>query len=267
MPRTHLLSEPIGAVRYLGGTTVSLARANLVVCNSHSTKRDVRRILRNRRTFVRYPRIPLLPITRRPPPGRVAGPLLIFTGGYGSVRTWIFCLTRMPSICETGGGTLPLVLLGSGYPALYARVERLGSAGMVMFSPATLMKRQSGLHSRQPTRFVIVLSLGVGGVRATDLEAFAAGIPVICGTGGAQSEVGGDAVLYADPLTATNLAGLLARIQDQDLRAHLVAAGRTQLDRVQAAIGRDGPERGSATDRQRADTNPTVTERSVQLPG
>ena len=133
MPRTHFLPDPPGAVRYLAGTAVSLGRADLLVCNSFSTERDVHRLLPHRSTFVRYPRVPPLPVRGTGAPEGWPANYLIYTGGYGT-RKNVDVLLDAHAVYLAQGGTVPLVLLGSGYPALHAQVERLGTGRMVTFA-------------------------------------------------------------------------------------------------------------------------------------
>ena len=64
------------------------------------------------------------------------------------------------------------------------------------------------------------------------LEGMAAGVPVVAARAGAIPEVVGDAALLADPLDAGALAGALVRaLDDEALRARLVAAGRERVHR------------------------------------
>lgn len=62
------------------------------------------------------------------------------------------------------------------------------------------------------------------------LEAFAAGVPVLCSRDTALAEVGGDAVLGCDPSSIDDLAEGMSRIvNDKTLRSTLVERGRERL--------------------------------------
>jgi glycosyltransferase involved in cell wall biosynthesis len=64
------------------------------------------------------------------------------------------------------------------------------------------------------------------------LEAMKLGLPVVLSTGGSLPEVGGDAVLYVDPLDPHAMAEGLAQIlDDTSLAAELSAKGRVQARR------------------------------------
>jgi len=62
------------------------------------------------------------------------------------------------------------------------------------------------------------------------LEAFAAGIPVICSNTTSLPEVGGEAVLSCDPTDIEEMSNLMIQIsQDEELRAELVRRGKERL--------------------------------------
>lgn len=58
----------------------------------------------------------------------------------------------------------------------------------------------------------------------------ACGTPVVCSKAASLPEVGGDAVLYVNPLSIEDIAYKLRMIvQDQSLRAALIKAGMKQV--------------------------------------
>lgn len=64
------------------------------------------------------------------------------------------------------------------------------------------------------------------------IEAMSAGIPVICSNTTSLPEVGGDAVLYADPFSMTQIKDAMIRIsQDTELRESLIKKGFRQKDK------------------------------------
>ncbi len=64
------------------------------------------------------------------------------------------------------------------------------------------------------------------------LEAMAAGVPVICSYTTSLSEVGGDAVLYADPEQPSQIAWAMQKIStNESLRKTLIEKGNRQKDR------------------------------------
>ena len=73
------------------------------------------------------------------------------------------------------------------------------------------------------------------------LEGMAAGVPVVAARAGAIPEVVGEAAVLVDPLEPADIADGLARALDDDaLRADLVAGGRAQLGRYTWSAMADG---------------------------
>jgi len=62
------------------------------------------------------------------------------------------------------------------------------------------------------------------------IEAMYFGLPIICGRGGSQPEVAGDAALYVNVEDPEDIAGAMTRLtEDRILRERLVAKGKRQL--------------------------------------
>ena len=64
------------------------------------------------------------------------------------------------------------------------------------------------------------------------LEAFSCGCPVISSNGGSLPEVGGDAAIYIDPKSASEIRGAVRRVLDDrsNLRKELIQKGHQRLD-------------------------------------
>jgi glycosyltransferase involved in cell wall biosynthesis len=73
------------------------------------------------------------------------------------------------------------------------------------------------------------------------IEAMHSGLPIICGRGGSQLEVAGEAAIYVDVEDPEDIAGAMARLtEDIVLREQLVAKGKRQLQSfvLRAEIGK-----------------------------
>jgi glycosyltransferase involved in cell wall biosynthesis len=126
---------------------------------------------------------------------------------------------------RTSGG-LELVLTGHprGWDELRAEFAHLPVRHLGFVSDAVL---QALLKD---ARALVFFSL-YEGFGMPLLEAFAAGTPVVCSNTTSLPEVGGDAVLSGDPLDVGGMSSLMSRIlDDEPLRQHLVARGRTRLE-------------------------------------
>ena len=64
------------------------------------------------------------------------------------------------------------------------------------------------------------------------LEAMAAGIPVVSGTGGSLAEIGGDAVVYVRPINDESLATAMMAVSQDTARDTARLAGISQLKRL-----------------------------------
>lgn len=194
MPRTHLLTDPFGAARFLLGTAISLTRADLIVTNSHSTAADVRRVRPSARTAVRYPSIPTLPEANGSPPARWPSEYLLYCGG-ADHRKNVKRLVAAHAEYRRRGGSLPLVIIGRGFKDREAELKRVGSAADLHFTG--LVSEEVKWAAIRHARAVLYPSSWEG-FGLPILEALAAGTPVLAGRGGAQPEVGGDAAAYVD---------------------------------------------------------------------
>jgi glycosyltransferase involved in cell wall biosynthesis len=247
LPHLYLLPRPLWATKYLLSVAIAAARADDIVAVSHATARDVARLLRRTVCGVVYPPVPRpgsgLPGTGEASPGgaspggaspRSTGPgagyplpeqYLIYNGGT-DVRKNVPTLLRAFARVRATLPALDLVILGTGYECFQRRIDRLGIADHVHLpgyvdeaTKATIMGRALALA--YPSR--------LEGFGLPVVEAFAAGIPVISGTGGSLREVGGDAVTYVDPLDERTLAAAMITMTSPAVRQRAISAGTAQL--------------------------------------
>jgi glycosyltransferase involved in cell wall biosynthesis len=226
LPQLYMLRRPAWAAKYLLSLTIAAARADHVVAVSDATARDVARLLR-RQAEVVYPRIPLPganlhqggtgdPQTR---------PYVVYNGGT-DVRKNVPVLLRAFSRARRELGGAELVLLGSGYEGFTPLITELGITDHVRM-PGYVDEQAKTAILRGA--LVLLYPSMMEGFGLPVVEALAAGIPVISGTGGALREVGGAAATYVQPVTADSLAAAMVAVCNQDARQRARRAGEVQL--------------------------------------
>lgn len=139
---------------------------------------------------------------------------------------------------STGEGTpdgWKLVLVGQPGPRpdlddsqhIRRAIAELGLDDDVILTGHVAIAERNALYTRAGAVAVPSLYEGFG---IPVLEAFAAGVPVLCARATSLPEVAGDAALYFDPGSVDELAGAIARVAgDAELRARLVAAGAERV--------------------------------------
>lgn len=127
---------------------------------------------------------------------------------------------------------LRLVLAGGagrGAEELDGRVAALGLEGRVLMPGYVPRERMAGLYGGALALVFPSLYEGFG---LPAVEAMACGTPTALATGSSLPEVGGDAALYFRPEEVPAIAGVLARLaEDEGLRARLSARGRERAAR------------------------------------
>lgn len=231
MPRTHLVLNRFGALRFLLGTAISLTRADLIVTNSHSTAADVTRLRASARTNVRYPSVPTVPEMNGSPPAGWPADYLLYCGG-ADERKNVKGLVVAHAECLRRGGSLPLVIMGNGFEDRKAELRRFGSAADLHFTGLVSdeVKWAAIRHAR-----AVLYPSSWEGFGLPILEALAAGTPILAGRGGAQPEVGGDAAVYVDPDDVEALVFGIDKVISPEWREIVARRGPEQLARVRAA--------------------------------
>lgn len=134
------------------------------------------------------------------------------------------------TIAKQRGLTFDLILVGQpgyGYEAIKKSIEASSSKHWIRQIP-WLNDTDLVSMMRGAAMFVFPgLSEGFG---LPILEAFAAGVPVIASNAGSLPEVGGDAVLYIDPLDVNQLVDAIMKLADNRAeRERLIALGTERV--------------------------------------
>ncbi len=223
-PRRYMLPRPAWTAKYLMSTLISLVRAQRIIAISNSTAADVGRLRNRASVTVRYPSV------KPPPASDPIVPLLpdrffLYYGGHDVRKNVPLMLDAYVRYREVADDPVDLVVLGRGWEQyderLYATnvtapVHRLGYVDEA--TKHAVIERATGVL--YPSDFE--------GFGLPVVEALLHGIPVVTGSGGSLREVGGAAVIYADP-----------RRTDSFVDAMFVAASVHERERVR----RVGPER------------------------
>jgi glycosyltransferase involved in cell wall biosynthesis len=232
-PKTYLTTRLPWAVMYLISTGISIFRADEIVAISERTAGDLYRFS-HRRATVLYPPIPQRVVTaRRPSP--VGLPYVIYNGGFDSRKNVPQLLDAFGVFRGTpeGFGSL-LVVLGDREDMANAMLRKRGLAESSLVT---------GFVSEEEKWDYLVNALAVlypssyEGFGLVAVEAFAAGVPVISGTGGALREVGGDGAIFIDPTSVSSIVQGLRSACDPVVRAQAVALGYDQLEILRRRSG------------------------------
>ncbi|HUZ38670.1 MAG TPA: glycosyltransferase family 1 protein [Streptosporangiaceae bacterium] len=260
LPHLYLLPRPLWSAKYLLSIAIAAARADHIVAVSQATARDVARLLRRPVAGVVYPPIPR-PASAQPG-DQIAAPAaagrqthtpqphtletaspagardgsgsmyqfperyFVYNGGTDVRKNVPMLLRAFARVRPTLPGA-DLVIIGAGYECFRREIGRLGIAGQVHLPGYVDDAAKTAILANA---LALVYPSRLEGFGLPVVEAFAAGIPVISGTGGSLREVGGSAATYVEPLDERSLAAAMATVAGQDGHQRAVSAGTAQLE-------------------------------------
>lgn len=133
------------------------------------------------------------------------------------------------ALLKKEGLDVPLVMVGTGKGAfadgLKAQAAQLGLS--VFWLERHLPTRELALLCRRAAAMVYPSVFEGFGIPI--LEALTVGIPVVTSKGGCFEEVGGNAALYADPLSVEDIAAQMRRVLDSGVRNELIVNASEQV--------------------------------------
>jgi glycosyltransferase involved in cell wall biosynthesis len=230
LPGMYLLRRPFYAAPYLVWTAAGAVRSDLIFTDSSASARDIRSLCRRTAVVappVWYKDVVLSEAGCGNAPEELATDLpdgsryLLYNGGLDprkNVRT----LLEAFSLAVRSDPELLLVLMGRGYETLgplYAELDIADNVVLTGYVSETVKAR-----ILRGAVALVYLSL-YEGYGLPILEALAHGTPVVTATNSSLPEVAGDAALYVDTTDLEAIAGAMQRVQDDEVRARLRAAG------------------------------------------
>jgi glycosyltransferase involved in cell wall biosynthesis len=237
LPRLYAGRGPGWWAKYVLSTGITLCVADAVFADSEATARDVRR-LRPWRVWVRMPDIPSAsgaPVEHCVPPNGWPDRYFLYNGGRDPRK-------NVPRLIEAfaryrgAGGDHHLVLMGRGYEENAPLISRLGISTAVTM-PGFVDDRVKALALSAAA--AVVYPSTWEGFGLPLVEAFAAGIPVVAGRGGAQGEIGGTAALYVDVDDVASIAEGMRRAVEPSMRARARIDGPRRLAELRRLAGGD----------------------------
>jgi glycosyltransferase involved in cell wall biosynthesis len=216
-------------------TRISVRRADRVIADSESTKRDVVRVLKVPSERVEVIPLAVEPIFRPLPPEAVRAFLesnglpdrYILYVGTLEPRKQLPTLLRAYARARRDGGDLPRLIVGGGkgwgYEGIFRLVEELGIGDSVAF-PGFLPLADLPLWYNGASLFAYPSRYEGFGLPV--LEAMSCGTPVVTTAASSLPEVAGDAACYVQPGDVDGLAqALTSLLQDDNRRDDLARRG------------------------------------------
>lgn len=232
-PRSYLMARPPWAAMYLMSLGISLGRADLVATISDASAHQVHRVCR-RRAAVSHPPVPER-LGESPPSPLPGQRFVVFNGGFDSRKNVPRLLEAFGLFRDSPEGTgSMLVLMGDREDLARLMLERYGLEDACVVT-GYVAEVEKWAYLANAIAVAYPSSYEGFGIVAT--EAFAAGVPLVCGTGGALAEVGGEAAIFVDPARPSSIAAGLRRACDPVVRCRAVEAGYRQLEALRQRSG------------------------------
>lgn len=233
LPRAYLVRRPLWAAMYLISITASVLSANWIVAVSDCTAADLRRLSRRRATVVHPPVPSRASAAEHPRP--LASPYIVYNGGFDTRKNVAQLLDAFAAFRETASGAGCLLVVLGDRPDLAEAM--LTQRGLAAASLVTGFVAEHEKWDYLVNALAVLYPSTYEGFGLVVAEAFAAGVPVVSGTGGALREVGGEGAIFVDPMSVPSITRGLSAACDPAVRARAVSEGHRQLELLRARSG------------------------------
>jgi glycosyltransferase involved in cell wall biosynthesis len=231
LARPYMTKRPVWAVQYLISTGLGLLAATRVVTISDSTARDVRRVSR-RHSRIIHPPIPAVRAERAISDAPLSGEYVVYSGGFDTRKNFAMVMDAFGIYkSQHPDSAMKLVVLGDRVDLVEPMVAERGWQDDVI---VTGFVSEDDKYRYFQGATAVLYPSSFEGFGLVVVEAFAAGVPVICGTGGALRDVAADAGLLVDPLSPEGIARLIDQAKDPVERERVRMAGYRQLEVLRA---------------------------------
>lgn len=200
---------------------ISLARADSIITISRQSAEDIKRVFRRKDVSDFLIRLKAVEVA----PAEKTKRQFVYVGGI-DFRKKIDVLLEAFALFVRDHPDFRLVLVGSNYTSILPLVDRLGLTDRVVLTGYVDHETKFRILGESCAMIYPSLYEGYGLAIA---EGFQAGIPVICGQGGSQEQIGGVGARLIDPLSPIDIAAAMTEMLDPEVRNGWIARGRQQL--------------------------------------
>ena len=202
----------------------AIFRADHILTVSNTSRRDIRRLAPGKSITVLPHRLRAAPLPPRDKPASQ----FVYVGGVDRRKRTAELLIAFGRFHQTHPH-FRLILIGSGYSTLTARISQLGLTNAVRITGAISDEHRDKLINQSAAMIYPSLYEGFGLALA---EAMGAGTPVIAGKGGAQPEVAGPAALYVNPRDPDSILAAMHAVLRPKVRTRLLKAREREIPRL-----------------------------------
>jgi glycosyltransferase involved in cell wall biosynthesis len=231
----YLLPHPKKAIKYFLSLGIAAMRADAIGTVSRATAQDVHRFLRRSNAGIVYPLIEVgdtglidnsdEDLTPSPVSFGEADRFLIYNGGPDPRKNVPLLLRSFA--CVHKEISADLIFIGLGYDNFLPLIRSLGIAEHVHLLGYVNEETKKELLRRA---VAVVYPSRIEGFGLPVVEAMIEGTPIVTGTGGSLTEIGGPVPIYVRPLNRKTLAKAMIYATTPSARVDARDASRVQLE-------------------------------------